>query len=346
MNENRLEFLKDEMDLKSKEIAKLLNVSESTYSEWEHNKIPIPTKRMIELADFYKVNIDYILKLTIRRLEITKAANLNLKEIGQRLLMIRKELNYSLRELGNILNCSFSALASYENEENRNKEINHGNLIALADFYEVSIDYLFCRTENREQINTPLMELHLNDEMVALLKSGRINNRLLCEIATNDKFEQLMTDTEIYIDGHATSTFRTLYESLEEQRQTIIQKYKQAENDFYSKTILAAEVKEENFFCHVTHKTWDAILHDIRKAHEHDIDSTPDYSLAKKMALEIRKAIQSSGDYLGKVWAVIFNMLGIDFYKLPPDEQKILKRILSKSPNIKNSPFNFRRKRK
>jgi hypothetical protein len=155
-----------------------------------------------------------------------------------------------------------------------------------------------------------------------------------------------MTDTEIYIDGHATSTFRTLYESLEEQRQIIIQKYKQADKDFYSKTILAAEVKEEDFFCHVTHKTWDAILHDIRKAHEHDIDSTPDYSLAKKMALEIRKAIQSSGDYLGKVWAVIFNMLGIDFYKLPPDEQKILKKILAKSPNIKNSPFNFRRKRK
>ena len=52
------------------------------------------------------------------------------------------------------------------------------------------------------------------------------------------------------------------------------------------------------------------------------------------------------GDYLGKVWAVIFNTLGLDFYKLPPDEQKILKKILSKAPNIKNSPFNFRRKRK
>ena len=249
--------------------------------------------------------------------------------IQERLWELRKDKGLNLEELAQQTGISKSALASYE--ANDNKEINHGNLITLADFYEVSLDYLFCRTENREQINTPLMELHLNDEMVALLKSGRINNRLLCEIATNDKFEQLMTDTEIYIDGHATSTFRTLYESLEEQRQTIIQKYKQAEDDFYSKTILAAEVKEEDFFCHVTHKTWDAILHDIRKAHEHDIDSTPDYSLAKKMALEIRKAIQSSGDYLGKVWAVIFNMLGIDFYKLPPDEQKILKRILSKS---------------
>ena len=88
------------------------------------------------------------------------------------------------------------------------------------------------------------------------------------------------------------------------------------------------------------------IMQCIRKAHEHDIDSTPDYSAAKKVAMDIRKAIQSSGDYLGKVWAVIFNTLGLDFYKLPPDEQKILKRILSKAPNIKNSPFNFRRKRK
>ena len=77
----------------------------------------------------------------------------------------------------------------------------------------------------------------------------------------------------------------------------------------------------------MTHKTWDAILHDIRKAHEHDIDSTPDYSLAKKMGMEIRKAIQSSGDYLGKVWAVIFNMLGMDFYKLPLMNRKHSKKF-------------------
>ena len=263
--------------------------------------------------------------------------------IQERLWELRKDKGLNLEELSKLTGISKSALGSYEKEDF--KEINHGNLITLADFYGVSVDYLLCRIENREQINTPLMELHLNDEMVALLKSGRINNRLLCEIATNDKFEQLMTDTEIYIDGHATATFRTIYESLEEQRRTIVQKYKSADRNFYSQTILAAEVKEEDFFCHVTHKTWDAILHDIRKAHEHDIDSTPDYSLAKKMALEIRKAIQSSGDYLGKVWAVIFNMLGIDFYKLPPNEQKLLRKILSKSSTIKNSPLNFRRKK-
>ena len=111
---------------------------------------------------------------------------------------------------------------------------------------------------------------------------------------------------------------------------------------FLCAALVFSSVRMTGLLCSV----WDAILHDIRKAHEHDIDSTPDYSLAKKMGLEIRKAIQSSGDYLGKVWAVIFNMLGMDFYKLSPDEQKTFKKVLSKSPAIKNSPVNFRRKRK
>ena len=67
---------------------------------------------------------------------------------------------------------SKSALGSYEKDDY--KEINHGNLILLADFYGVSLDYLFCRTENRAEINTPLRELHLSDEMAAPAKTTRI----------------------------------------------------------------------------------------------------------------------------------------------------------------------------
>ena len=103
---------------------------------------------------------------------------------------------------------SKSALGSYEKDDY--KEINHGNLILLADFYGVSLDYLFCRTENRAEINTPLRELHLSDEMVALLKSGRINNRLLCELATHKDFIKFLADIEIYVDGIATMQIQNL----------------------------------------------------------------------------------------------------------------------------------------
>lgn len=264
--------------------------------------------------------------------------------IQERLKDLRKEKGLNLEELPQLTGISKSALGSYETDDY--KEINHNNLVILADFYGVSVDYILCRTENREQINTPLSELHISDEMVELLKSEQINNRLLCEIATHEKFKRLMTDTEIYIDGHATARFRDINESLEEQRLALIKNHTHADGDLYSETLLAAQLEEEDFFCHVTHKTWDAILHDIRKAHEHDIDSTPDFSLAKKMALEIKKALAAPGDHLTKIWKIIFNLLDIDFDKLTADEQKVLKKVLAKSPVIKNNPLNFRRRRK
>lgn len=264
--------------------------------------------------------------------------------IQERMKDLRVERHLNLMELSAATGISKSALGDYENVDY--KEINHGNLVILAKFYGVSTDYLLCMTENRNHPNTALTELHLSDEMVDLFRSGRINNRLLCEIAVNDKFEKLMTDTEIYIDGHATAHLRDMNETLASQRLSLIQRHRHADGDLYSETLLAAQVDEEDFFCHITHKTWDAILHDIRKAHEHDIESTPDFSLAKKMALEIQKALKAPGDHLAKIWKVIFNMLGIDFDKLPADEQKVLKKVLSKSPVIKNSPLNFRRKGK
>jgi len=106
--------------------------------------------------------------------------------IQERLKDLRLNKGLKLEELAEQTGISKSALGSYEKDDY--KEINHGNLILLADFYGVSLDYLFCRTENRAEINTPLRELHLSDEMVALLKSGRINNRLLPPIRTLSSF--------------------------------------------------------------------------------------------------------------------------------------------------------------
>ena len=46
--------------------------------------------------------------------------------------------------------------------------------------------------------------------MVALLKSGRINNRLLCELATHKDFIKFLADIEIYVDGIATMQIQNL----------------------------------------------------------------------------------------------------------------------------------------
>jgi len=60
----RIRELREDRDLTQKQIAKLLNMSQTGYSQYETGKNDIPTKILIELANFYNTSIDYILGLT------------------------------------------------------------------------------------------------------------------------------------------------------------------------------------------------------------------------------------------------------------------------------------------
>ncbi len=146
MNENRLEELRDSKDLKSKEIAHALGIAESTYSEWEHNKIPIPTRRIVQLANFYKVNIDFMLNISKNRTHIKPSNEIDLKLIGSHLKEIRLELGLSLRELGKMLNSSFSSLGSYERGEHL---IQSETLINICKISKCSIDWVLGRSKEK-----------------------------------------------------------------------------------------------------------------------------------------------------------------------------------------------------
>ncbi len=72
------------------------------------------------------------------------------------------------------------------------------------------MDYLFGLTENKNHPNAALSELHLSNEMIELLKTEKVNNRLLCEIVTHEDFIKLMDDIEIYVDGIADMQIQNL----------------------------------------------------------------------------------------------------------------------------------------
>ena len=60
----RLRDLREDKDLTQKEVAEYLNTSQSYYAQYENDKRQIPFDRVIELAKFYDVSIDYIAGLT------------------------------------------------------------------------------------------------------------------------------------------------------------------------------------------------------------------------------------------------------------------------------------------
>ena len=60
----RIRELREDKDLTQKQIAQVLNMSQTGYSQYEIGKNDIPTKILISLAKFYNVSVDYILELT------------------------------------------------------------------------------------------------------------------------------------------------------------------------------------------------------------------------------------------------------------------------------------------
>ncbi|CDB31961.1 putative Xre family DNA-binding protein [Clostridium sp. CAG:575] len=60
----RIRDLREDKDLSQKEIASILNMSQTGYSKYEVGTNDVPTKILIQLANFYNTSVDYILGLT------------------------------------------------------------------------------------------------------------------------------------------------------------------------------------------------------------------------------------------------------------------------------------------
>lgn len=56
----RLKELRLENNLKQENVAEIIKVSRVVYNRYENNKREIPHELLRDLADFYKVSIDYL----------------------------------------------------------------------------------------------------------------------------------------------------------------------------------------------------------------------------------------------------------------------------------------------
>lgn len=60
----RIRDLREDRDLKQKQLAEYLNCSQQVYSNYELGQRDIPTEILIRLSLFYDVSVDYLLGLT------------------------------------------------------------------------------------------------------------------------------------------------------------------------------------------------------------------------------------------------------------------------------------------
>lgn len=119
--------------------------------------------------------------------------------LQEKLKDLRNERNLKLADVEKQTGIVSSTISRYETDENQH--IPYQELLKLAKFYKVSMDYLCGMTNHRDLRNTPIDELEITDEAVSFLKSKKANNRLVSELLAHEDFPQLISAMEVYIDG-------------------------------------------------------------------------------------------------------------------------------------------------
>ncbi len=145
MNFQKLIELREDSSLKQKDIAKLLNITQQTYSLWENGTKIIPLKHLNSLCNYYNVSMDYALGLSnVRQYDIINSV-IDKKIIGIKLKEFRKEKNITQEELANILNTTHSTISAYESGKTT---ILTAFAYEICKRYNISMDYLCGRVKS------------------------------------------------------------------------------------------------------------------------------------------------------------------------------------------------------
>ena len=252
----------------------------------------------------------------------------------ERIKDLRVKRKLKLKDVAAGTDLSSSALGSYE--LNETKDIAHRAIIELARFYGVTADYLLGLSEMKRHPNADLVDLHLNDDMIDVLKSGRIDNALLCELVMHPDFVKLLADIQVYVEGIAAIQIQNLNAWVDVARAEIIEKYQPGENDRTAYLLQAAHVNEGEYFASRVHEDIDAIMKDMREAHRGRSDSAPENSVVEELKQDLEEVANFKGSRTEQLIMLFCKQTKLRYNKLTEEEKQWLTRIARKSELLKS----------
>ena len=250
----------------------------------------------------------------------------------------------SLQELSDATGIPSSTLGNYEKDENIDMSL--GNLITLADFYNVSTDYLLCRTELRKHKNQSVSDLHLNDDAIQILTDKKYNPRLLSELLTHENFKKFMTDLEIYIDGFNDKGIQIANAFLDVMRCKLTELGADS-TDAFASVFDNSHIEAEQYYMNILSADLKPIVSDLRNTHMKDSNTASDIdyqSMVKNIIDDFASQIPTTADddtessndaYINGLLLLFCKNLEMKVTQLSVEEKQTLKEIFSCSKPAK-----------
>lgn len=170
------------------EVSQYLHINRSAISKWESgSSIPDPAL-LPKIAKLYNVTTDYLLGLDNSVFD----KNINTNNTILRLKELRLSRGIKTqKEMAKLLGVAYNTYNYWENEQ---FQLDYKNLIRIADYFNVSIDYLLGRSES-SAVSAPqaVSQVNYDDETTAILElleklpyGGKVLVRRFAELTYKD----------------------------------------------------------------------------------------------------------------------------------------------------------------
>ena len=167
--------------------------------------------------------------------------------------------------------------------------------------------------------------------MIDLLKSGRIDTALLCELAAHPDFVKLLADIQIYVEGIAATQIQNLNAWVDVARAEIVEKYQPGEHDKTAGVLQAAHVRRATISAAGGHHDIDAIMEDIREAPQGQERSAPENTIVDELKRDLEEVAKFQGSRAEQLLMVFCKQTKLHYSKLTEEEKQWLTRIDQKS---------------
>ena len=133
----KIKDIREDNDFTQDFVAYKLNVSRSTYANWENGDIIIPLDKLDDLSLLYNVSIGYLIGNSKKNSDNLKP--INNEYFLKMLYKLKRERKSTYKEIGNSIGVYETTVYKYFHGE---RHIPVDKLILLAKFFDYDIDEL------------------------------------------------------------------------------------------------------------------------------------------------------------------------------------------------------------
>ncbi len=224
-------------------------------------------------------------------------------------------------------------------EGNEDIRIGYQDVAALAQYYDVSTDYLFGVTDNRQHRHIAVDKLKLSDGAIEVLQGGEINNRLVSELIAHPDFPKFSRAMEIYIDRKVLPQMQTANAMFKLAETTSRESFDVADNDEYMTILQEAVVDEDEYLRYRISERFNILLKNLFDAHKKDALPDEQVSVLQDMreSIETYQAQKSQEDKARVKMHLLAKQLNLNLSGLTREETEVFMKVVQQSGKYKSA---------